>query len=90
MKTIKTALSLIKILTNSSTVTAKQLSKECGISQRSVYRYIDELTVCGIPVNTSRGHKGGISMDEDYKKRNYNYSVNSPDYIRTRRCSKLR
>ena len=89
MKSVKITLKLMKILANSSILTAKALGSECGISLRSVYRYVDELTVCGIPIDVRRGCNGGISMDEEYKKRNYNYSINSPDYIRKRRCRKL-
>ena len=48
-------------------VTAKELSEKFSISQRSVYRYIDELSLAHVPITTERGQNGGIYITEDYK-----------------------
>lgn len=62
------AMEIIKILQKNTVVKAETISKKCGISIRTVYRYIDELTVCGIPVQTKRGaHNGGLYIPADYK-----------------------
>ena len=41
---------LTNILRSHQPVTAKQLSEKLSISQRTIYRYIDDLSVAGIPV----------------------------------------
>lgn len=79
---VQAILQLMKLLTNNATVTAKDCASECGISERSVYRYVDELTCAGIPIDMKRGNRGGISLDKDYKQRNYNYFISEPDYIK--------
>ena len=43
-------------------VTATQLSEKYEISKRSVYRYVDALSLSGIPVTTTAGRYGGISL----------------------------
>lgn len=63
-------LQILKTLINEESVTAAELATLCGISERTAYRYIDELTVSGIPINTIRGRYGGFSLDEDYKRDN--------------------
>ncbi len=63
------AIEILKILLNNSIVTAESIGVRCGIHRRSVYRYIDELTVCGIPIQTNRGKvNGGIYLPADYKQ----------------------
>ena len=41
-------------------VSAGELAAKYGVSKRSVYRYVDEMTVAGIPIDLSRGAQGGI------------------------------
>jgi predicted DNA-binding transcriptional regulator YafY len=48
-------------------VTATELAKRYNISTRSVYRYIDELNVSGIPIDMTRGRYGGISISDTFK-----------------------
>lgn len=43
-------------------VTAKELSERFEVSQRTIYRGIDALSVAGIPVYTEKGKGGGISL----------------------------
>lgn len=45
--------------------TANNISKEFGISTRSVYRYIDSLSLLGIPITTKQGKGGGIEIVGD-------------------------
>ena len=89
MKSVFITLQIIKALTNTSIVKCTSLAKHLNISCRSVYRYIDELTCYGIPINIKRGRNGGVYLDEDYKKRNYNYLVQSYDYQSKRRRKKF-
>lgn len=48
-------------------VIAREFADRYGISLRSVYRYVDELTVAGIPIDVARGSQGGIYISDTYK-----------------------
>lgn len=54
------------ILLNRGTVTARELAERFGVSTRTIYRDIDVLSTSGVPVYTSKGNNGGISLMEDY------------------------
>jgi len=47
-------------------VTAKELAGRFGVSQRTIYRDVDTLSLSGIPVYTEKGKGGGISLLPDY------------------------
>ena len=49
-------------------ITGQQIAGDLNISVRTVYRYMDELIICGIPINKKVGKFGGWWLDEDYKK----------------------
>lgn len=46
--------------------TAKNIAKHFEISERSVYRYIDALSLLGVPVITKLGRNGGIELIHEY------------------------
>ena len=46
---------------------ANELAGKYGISTRSVYRYVEEMTVSGIPIDVARGSGGGIYISDAYK-----------------------
>ena len=48
-------------------VSAGEFSKRYEISPRSVYRYVDELTVSGVPIDVKQGRGGGIYIPDSYK-----------------------
>ncbi len=48
-------------------VRARELAQKYDCSIRSVYRYVDELTVAGIPIDVARGANGGIYISDSYK-----------------------
>lgn len=54
------------ILLNKNTVTAGELAERFGVSTRTIYRDIDELSSAGVPVYTSKGSGGGISLLDNY------------------------
>jgi predicted DNA-binding transcriptional regulator YafY len=57
---------IIYILMNKNTVTAKELAERFEVSQRTIYRDIDTLALAGVPVYTTKGKGGGISLVEDF------------------------
>lgn len=48
-------------------VSASYLATKYDVSVRSIYRYIDEMTVAGIPIDVARGANGGIFISDAYK-----------------------
>ena len=57
---------IIYILLNKKIATAKELAEHFGVSQRTIYRDVDTLSLAGIPVYTEKGKGGGISLLPDY------------------------
>jgi len=57
---------IIYILLDKDHVTAKSLAERFGVSQRTIYRDIDALSLAGIPVYSERGKGGGISLLPDF------------------------
>jgi len=57
---------IIYILLDKDNVTAKALAERFDVSQRTIYRDIDALSLAGIPVYTERGKGGGISLLPDF------------------------
>lgn len=63
---INRMMEIIIILLNRKTITSKELSERFDVSQRTIYRDIDELSSAGIPVYMTKGKGGGISLLENY------------------------
>ena len=57
---------LFRLLKNRKS-SARELAAECGISERSVYRYAEEMIVSGVPLDIVRGRGGGIFLPDTYK-----------------------
>ncbi len=49
------------------TVKASYLAEKYQVSVRSIYRYIMELELAGVPLYTVRGYSGGISIVDSYR-----------------------
>ncbi|MBD5636748.1 MAG: WYL domain-containing protein [Clostridia bacterium] len=47
-------------------VSAGYLAGKYGVSVRSIYRYIDEMTVAGVPIDVVRGAQGGIFISDAF------------------------
>lgn len=58
---------MLFMLLSKKRITAKEVAERFEISTRSVYRYVDELTLANVPVITERGNGGGISISETFK-----------------------
>jgi len=59
-------LGIVTMLLQRGTVTAQELADHFEVSARTIYRDADAISLAGIPIYTSRGTGGGISMTEDY------------------------
>lgn len=57
---------IIYILLNKKSVTARELAEYFSVSRRTIYRDVDTLSLCGIPIYTERGKGGGISLLPDF------------------------
>ena len=57
---------IVYILLEKKNVTAKMLSEHFEVSQRTIYRDIDILSQCGVPVYTTKGKGGGIALLENF------------------------
>ncbi len=57
---------MVYLLMEKPQMTAKELAEIFEVSERTIYRDIDKLTMAGIPVYTSQGKHGGISILPDY------------------------
>ena len=62
-------LSILMLLQGRGRMTAGQLSVELEVSERTIYRDIDALSVAGIPVYGERGPEGGYALLDSYRTR---------------------
>jgi predicted DNA-binding transcriptional regulator YafY len=60
-------LSILLLLQVHAKLTARELAKRLGVSERTIYRDMDALSAAGVPVYGTRGGEGGWSLLEDYK-----------------------
>lgn len=58
---------ILSMLLSRRKVTASELSDRYEISLRTVYRYIEDLTLAGIPIDVTRGRYGGITISDAYR-----------------------
>ena len=56
----------VYILIDRKRVTAKEISEHFGISIRTVYRWMEALSISGIPIYSQKGRGGGIAISDSY------------------------
>ncbi|MGN0738724.1 MAG: helix-turn-helix transcriptional regulator [Treponema sp.] len=56
----------VYILIEKKKVTASQMAKHFGVSQRTVYRWVESLSMAEIPVYAEKGKGGGICIEKNY------------------------
>ena len=56
----------VYILIDKQQVTAKEMSERFGVSTRTIYRWMEALSVSGIPVYSLKGRGGGIAISEKF------------------------
>lgn len=59
-------LEIVNILFDKKMVTAKELSEQFEVSQRTIYRDVDVLSAAGIPIYTNKGKGGGIGLLDSF------------------------
>jgi len=57
---------IVYILLAQKSATAKELAQRFDVSQRTIYRDVDTLSLTGIPIYTEKGKGGGISLLPDF------------------------
>jgi predicted DNA-binding transcriptional regulator YafY len=60
-------LSIVLLLQTRGRLTAGELAKTLGVSERTIYRDLDALDSAGIPIFTERGPGGGCMLVEGYR-----------------------
>ncbi len=48
-------------------ISVGELARKFGVSERTISRYLDEMTVAGIPIDIARGAAGGVSIPDSFK-----------------------
>ena len=59
---INRLIEIVYALLRVKTITAKELAGRFCVSQRTIYRDVDTLSLAGIPIYTEKGKGGGISL----------------------------
>ncbi|MBO4533757.1 MAG: YafY family transcriptional regulator [Treponema sp.] len=57
---------LVYVLLDKKQVTAKEMAERFGVSTRTIYRWVDALSVSGVPIYSQNGRGGGIAISEKY------------------------
>lgn len=57
---------ILLYLNNHRKTTASKIANKFHMSTRSVYRYIDDLSLIGVPVITKTGKMGGIEILKNF------------------------
>jgi predicted DNA-binding transcriptional regulator YafY len=63
----RTMIKILLLLLSKRKTTAKEIAERFEISTRSAYRYLDELSMAGVPIYSERGRYGGICIADTYK-----------------------
>ena len=60
-------ISIMLTLSRRGRTTAADLAGALEVSERTIYRDIDALSIAGVPVYTQSGPNGGVFLDENYR-----------------------
>ena len=63
-------LGIIHLLLQKEKITADGLSQTFEVSKRTILRDVNSLCAAGVPIVTTQGYKGGISLMDGYKLEN--------------------
>ena len=74
-------LSIMLELLKKDKVKASELANKFEISTRTVYRYLNDLEIAGVPTVTYVGKNGGIGIDKHYKLSTTYFTPQEKEYI---------
>lgn len=60
-------LSILMLLQAHGKMTAGRLARELEVSERTIYRDMDALSIAGVPVYSDSGPQGGYALVDDYR-----------------------
>lgn len=56
----------VYILIDKKQVTAREMARHFGVSSRTIYRWMEALSMSGVPVYSMKGRGGGIAISENF------------------------
>ncbi|RIW30744.1 YafY family transcriptional regulator [Bacillus salacetis] len=59
-------LAILWMLRSGEKITAQQISEKLEMNIRTVYRYIDTISISGVPIISEPGHNGGYSLMNNF------------------------
>lgn len=74
---------LLSVLANTEQITVQELADRFEVSRRTIFRDLDALSRAGIPITSSPGLGGGVSVIEGYKLNNQMLSDGDKEKIFT-------
>lgn len=60
-------ISIVMLLQTHARMTACELAEELEVSERTIYRDIDALSIAGVPIYSEAGPGGGYALVDDYR-----------------------
>ncbi len=63
----ETMIKMLMYLLQKRKITARELAQKYDVSVRSIYRYVEELIISGVPIDIERGRYGGLTIADTYR-----------------------
>jgi predicted DNA-binding transcriptional regulator YafY len=60
-------LAIVLLIQRDGQMTASELATATGVTQRTIYRDVEALSMAGVPIYTQPGPRGGIGLDAAYR-----------------------
>ena len=60
-------ISMMLMLHSKGRMTAQDLASQLEVSERTIYRDIEALSISGVPIYAQSGTNGGVFVDENYR-----------------------